>query len=320
MVDISTNDAPAQETADAPSRVIPLSEVDDFEVADGYPEIRGWDVRDSGGRSIGYVYDLLVDIEALRVRYLDVELEPEFAGSDLDQRVLIPLESVGLDGSREEVLLHGIEAADVHTLVPYARRGVAREQEMPLAAASGLADGGVTAPSVVESELRRERHYDDERLFGRDSASALSDPGMRPESSESPRIDSARTLDATSLVPSEVSLAGVTVRKTVDTERARERVAVDREEVEIERRAVRPGEDLRAADVQGDEIRIPIMAEELVVEKRLVTKEVLVIRKRRVAEERTVEADLRRERVEVDDPLGRVRSLGEAAGGPEGRA
>src|ERR687894_1004297 len=109
MVDISTNDASAQEIIDAPSRVVPLSEVDDFEVADGYPEIRGWDVRDSGGRSIGYVYDLLVDVEALRVRYLDVELDAEFTGADADRRVLIPLESVGLDGQGDDVLLRGID-------------------------------------------------------------------------------------------------------------------------------------------------------------------------------------------------------------------
>src|ERR671915_1825692 len=95
-----------RDTGNGPGRVVPLSEVDDFEVADGYPEIRGWDVRDSSGRSIGYVYDLLVDVEALRVRYLDVELDPEFAGTDADRRVLIPLENVGLDGSREDILLH----------------------------------------------------------------------------------------------------------------------------------------------------------------------------------------------------------------------
>jgi hypothetical protein len=51
----------------------------------------------------------------------------------------------------------------------------------------------------------------------------------------------------------------------------------------------------------GEEIvRVPIVEEELVVERRPVVKEVVVIRKRAVEEQHVVEADLRRERLEVD--------------------
>jgi stress response protein YsnF len=42
------------------------------------------------------------------------------------------------------------------------------------------------------------------------------------------------------------------------------------------------------------------MAEEPVITKRLVVREVLVIKRRRVVEPQTVEVDLRWERVEVD--------------------
>jgi hypothetical protein len=51
----------------------------------------------------------------------------------------------------------------------------------------------------------------------------------------------------------------------------------------------------------GDEIvRVPIVEEELVIERRPVVKEVVVIRKRAIQEDRVVAADLRRERVDVD--------------------
>ena len=54
-------------------------------------------------------------------------------------------------------------------------------------------------------------------------------------------------------------------------------------------------------DANGDEvIRVPVVEERLIVEKRPVVTEMLVIRKRAVQENRVVEADLRRERVEVD--------------------
>lgn len=128
------------EVADVPSRIAPLSELDDYEVADGYPEVRGWEVRDAGDRSIGYVYDLLVDVGALRVRYLDVELAPRFATTEADRRVLVPMESIDLDGTGDQVLLPGVNVADVRGLVPYARRGVRVEPDPgPVDAADRIA-------------------------------------------------------------------------------------------------------------------------------------------------------------------------------------
>jgi hypothetical protein len=128
MADDTPREPAVGEVADVPRRIASLSELDDYEVADGYPEVRGWNVRDAADRSIGRVHDLLVDVGALRVRYLDVELDPKFVVPDADRRVLIPVESVDLDGTGDQVLLPGIQAADVRGLVPHARRGVAKEQ------------------------------------------------------------------------------------------------------------------------------------------------------------------------------------------------
>ena len=61
--------------------------------------------------------------------------------------------------------------------------------------------------------------------------------------------------------------------------------------------ADRDGEPEPAGD---GSISIPILEEELAVTKRTVVGERIVIRKRMVTERETVEAELRRERVEVD--------------------
>ena len=301
MVDDTANAVADRELGDVPSRVVPLSEHDELEIADGYPEVRGWDVRDSTGRSIGYVYDLLVDTAAMRVRYLDVLLDAEFAGSDADQRVLIPIESVGLDGRSDDVLLRGIDAAEVRALVPYAHRGVPREREAVVTPPPELAD--VPSPvSPPDAELRREPQYDDERRFERAREASLT-----------------RSEQELAIGKRQIEAGEVSVRKTIEAERVSKRVPVVHEEIEVERRAVRPGEVITAVETHGDEIHVPIMAEEIVVEKRLVPKEVLIIRKRRVTEEREIEADVRREQVQVDDPLGRVRTFGREAGEQEGR-
>jgi photosynthetic reaction center H subunit len=128
MPDDTKSDASDGDVRDAPARIAPLSRLDDYEIADGYPEVRGWEVRDAADRAIGRVHDLLVDITALRVRYLDVELAPNFAQSDADRRVLIPVERADLDGTGDHVLLPGIDVADVRGLVPHARRGLGNER------------------------------------------------------------------------------------------------------------------------------------------------------------------------------------------------
>jgi uncharacterized protein (TIGR02271 family) len=92
----------------------------------------------------------------------------------------------------------------------------------------------------------------------------------------------------------------VDIRKTVDTEHVHEQVPVMREEVEVERRPVsaeRPG----AAELRDEEIRVPVTEEEVVVEKRPVVKEELVVKKRAVEGKRDVEADVRKERVDIDE-------------------
>jgi photosynthetic reaction center H subunit len=129
MVDDTAKDLRDGELAEVPPRIAPLSQLDDYEVADGYPEIRGWQVRDAADRPIGRVHDLLVDVGELRVRYLDVELGSKFARTEADRRVLIPVESADLDGTGDQVLLPGIDVGQVRGLVPHARRGVAPDSE-----------------------------------------------------------------------------------------------------------------------------------------------------------------------------------------------
>jgi hypothetical protein len=89
-------------------------------------------------------------------------------------------------------------------------------------------------------------------------------------------------------------------RRAVRADLARARPAAPAAPARTTAAAGHPGVTVeRTAD--GEEIvRVPIVREELVVERRPVVKEVLVIRKRAAQEQRVVETDLRRERLEVD--------------------
>ena len=57
--------------------VTPLRSLHNFRVAEGDPDVRGWNVLGADGRKMGEVDELLVDTRALRVRYLDVTLDLE---------------------------------------------------------------------------------------------------------------------------------------------------------------------------------------------------------------------------------------------------
>ena len=69
-----------------------VDELDDYEVADHHLDVRGWDVVASDDRKIGDVKELVADTVAMKVRYLEVELESDFRRSDEEGLVLVPIE------------------------------------------------------------------------------------------------------------------------------------------------------------------------------------------------------------------------------------
>ncbi len=103
----------------------------------------------------------------------------------------------------------------------------------------------------------------------------------------------------------------VNVRKRVRVEREQVRVPTRREEVTVERVPVE-GRAAPEAEIGGGEVQIPVVEEEIVVEKRPVVKEELRIRKDVVEDEEVVEADLRKEEVDVYDETTRRGDTGES--------
>jgi uncharacterized protein (TIGR02271 family) len=92
----------------------------------------------------------------------------------------------------------------------------------------------------------------------------------------------------------------VVVNKHVETERVSEPVTVERDRVRVERRPVEGG-DIRGSEARigDDEVRVPVVEEEVVVEKRPVVKEELVISKETERDVQHVDEELRKERIDV---------------------
>jgi sporulation protein YlmC with PRC-barrel domain len=78
-------------------RLVPLKELGNWDVAEGEPDIRGWEVRTIGGKDLGKVSELLVDPDAREVVMLDVDLPGH------DRHALVPLRVVEIDRAKRIV-------------------------------------------------------------------------------------------------------------------------------------------------------------------------------------------------------------------------
>jgi uncharacterized protein (TIGR02271 family) len=313
-------------------RVAPLSKIDDdFDVAEGTPDPRGWTVRDASGTDIGKVHDLIVDTVAMRTRYLDIELDKKALRLDKDRDVLIPVGQARLDDDDDRVILGSLAATQIAGLPEYTHGDIDRDYESSLlpnfdagaidatnggdsgaaiGAMSGdrpASQGGVIA-DAPESDFYDNRHFDDSRFVG-DRRRQQQQPPSQQQQPPQPQ-QQAQQGNEERLTRSEEELAigkrrvpagAMSIRKRVDTRHVSEPVSTSHEEVTIERRPVANADSAAGADIGEDEIRIPVYEDEIVVDKRRVLKEEIVVKKKEVQDTQTVEADLRKERIDVDD-------------------
>jgi uncharacterized protein (TIGR02271 family) len=245
-------------------RVVPMNQLSGYKVADGEPDIRGWDVVASDGRRLGRVDDLLVDTQANKVRYVDVDGE--------GRHVTIPIGYATLERDRKQVLVDRLGDEQFNALPAYGRGPITRDYEEQVGRACNLGTSPAT-PDFYENDAFRASNE------------------MRLTLNE----------EELSVGTRQVAAGEVGVHKRVETHRVHEEVPLRHEEVEIERRPITEGMMTTGrTEITEDEIRIPLHAEEAVVEKRVVPKEELVVRKREVVETESVDTTLRREHAEVD--------------------
>lgn len=121
-------------------REVRLSQLDDYEVDDGYPDIRGWPVRGSNGLELGIVGELLVDTDQLEVSAVDIHLGVGAAGvrGNVVSSSRVPIEAVRIQPDRyvivdvdvipcDDVLMEPpAEGSDAPRRVPCGQIGIRR--------------------------------------------------------------------------------------------------------------------------------------------------------------------------------------------------
>ncbi|MDQ3589187.1 MAG: PRC and DUF2382 domain-containing protein [Actinomycetota bacterium] len=125
----------------------------------------------------------------------------------------------------------------------------------------------------------------------------LSQPGSDLEDEDELRVQRS---EEELLAGTRERVAGsVNVRKRVRTDRERLEVPTRREEVSVER--VPASGEASEAQIGADEVSVPVVEDEVVVQKKPVVKEEIRLRKDVVHERQIVEEDVRREEVEIED-------------------
>ena len=253
-----------------------MSRSQNFTFPQGAMDVRGWEVRTAqDNKKVVKLHDIVLS-DGGQFRYLEVDTGGFFTA----KRVLLPLGWAHVDEQEDVIWVPGMTKEQLKELPEY--RG-----ELSTITNDYEARIRRVGPQRIEGS----QHYSDEEFYGSRARTLRSDD-------REARI--TRSEEELALGKRAVEAGEAAVRKTIETERVRESVPVTREEVTIDRHPVEAG---ATGDVEltEDEIRVPIMEEEVIVEKRVVPKEEVVVQKRAVEETKEVEAELKKERIDVNE-------------------
>ncbi|RYU83761.1 PRC-barrel domain-containing protein [Hymenobacter persicinus] len=137
-----------------------LRDLTEFEVADGNPDVRGWSVRGGDGKKFGEVFELIVDTQALKVRYLDVELDAGLQVNEHERHILLPIGVAALDEDGDNVFVTSLTLESVLEYPPYVEIQITREYEEAM-----LRSLRLPVPTASAASFYDQDSYNDHRFY-----------------------------------------------------------------------------------------------------------------------------------------------------------
>lgn len=123
----------------------------DYEIVDGEPNIKGWDVMDTSGKQVGEVNELIFNTDTYKVVYVVVDLDDNELNLDKDKKVLVPISMTVLDDKDDKVTLSNVSAAQLGSLPAYEKGNITSQTESAIA---GVFAGGAAsvAPTTKQQD------------------------------------------------------------------------------------------------------------------------------------------------------------------------
>lgn len=246
-----------------------MENLENWTIAEGEPDIRGWDIITQEGDQVGKVQDLIASPKTQHVYFVLAQIGGVWGMGG--KHVLVPLDYIHIN--RED---HQVKVDATRDRLENAIEWRA-DEEIDYAGAY--------------------RYWEEGRAEARPETRELA--GVR--GGEVPAREVRVPLREEEVVTTrEVHAGEVEVEKHVETEERVVDVPVSHTEVEVERRPVTGEARYRTeGEISEGEVRIPVREEEVHVEKRPVVKEEIIVRQHPETEMERHTETVRREVAEV---------------------
>lgn len=292
----------------------------DYEVADGQPDIRGWDVKDINGKEIGEVEDLIFDEHSLKVRYMVVDLDDNEFDIDDDRHVLIPVGLGEIPENDNEVVVPNVTKEQLMALPEYKDKKVTHDDEYRIrnvfagASAAGMASTGMVNDEFYDHDNFNEQNLHRRRnpMFGNtaDTASSTTDtystnmPGNE-ENTKIPVIE-----ENVAIGKQQVKTGGAYIKARMVEKPVEEQVNLKEEHLNINRNPVnRPANSTDFDTFKEGVIEMEETAEIPVVSKEARVVEEISVNKEVSERTETVRDTIRKTEIDVEDMGGRTGTL-----------
>jgi hypothetical protein len=149
------------------NRLTHLNDIDDeYQVARGEPDFRGWDVYTRDGHRWGTVADLLVNTDLMKACYVDVDIDQPSTATQPDRHTLVPVGAVQIDEDLKHVVVN-VETAQIAALPRYGTgHRPTRDHESELIPRYGYRDDQSLVVESAADNFYGSRHFDDSGFRG----------------------------------------------------------------------------------------------------------------------------------------------------------
>lgn len=198
----------------------------DFEIADGQPNIKGWEVKDAAGADLGEVDELIFDKISRKVRYIVVDLDENELNLK-SRKVLVPIGLATLHENDREVILPESEAQHLYALPEYEKGKITPALESGIRntlTGLGLAAAGTEIYDRHPEGFYDHKHFDDTQFY---AGSSNSDQAKIPIINEELNIGKK-----------EVETGGIAITSKIIETPVTERITLREEQVHVTREAV----------------------------------------------------------------------------------
>jgi stress response protein YsnF len=254
-----------------------------YEIVEDQPDIHNWDVKDSLGKRIGEVDELIFDEQSRKVRYIVVDLDDNELGAE-HRDVLVPIGLAELNENDDDVILPSVTAAQLNALPEYKEGEITQEIEIAVRRIFGGA-------SESEEDFYKHEHFNPNNLYRR-----RRQPKEDETSVSIPVINEELQIEKRA-----IETGGVKVRTSIKETPVEENVVLKEEHVYVERHKVeRPATEADFSKAQDKEIEVTEQAEVPVVNKEARVVEEVNVKKDVEERDKTIRDTVRNTEVDIE--------------------